>query len=81
MLESRAVSFFSFHAGVQWDFCVPVLQGHQGLLMVEIMCFLCSAQVPCYKSWFCAPSASLPNPQKEQGSEVVFVWMALKETE
>lgn len=32
-------------------------------------------------SLFCAPSASLPNPQKEKGNEAVFVWMALKQTE
>lgn len=30
---------------------------------------------------FCAPGASLPNPQKEKGSEAVFVWMALEQTE
>lgn len=44
-LKAELLLFFPFHAGVQWDSCVPVLQGHQGpLLMVEIMFFLCSAQ-------------------------------------
>lgn len=53
VLGSTAAPFFSSHGDVQWDSCVPVLQGHQGpLVMVEIMSFLCSARDSCCESGF-----------------------------